>query len=71
MGNMNLEVIPDVKRTDLVIGLTYAVGTREDIVIGMLGEKLKEFKYHVHVIKISEMIVSKGGKTSDSSFQSE
>lgn len=69
MGNMNLEVIPDVKRTDLVIGLTYAVGTREDIVIGMLGEKLKEFKYHVHVIKISEMIVSKGGKTSDSSYQ--
>lgn len=60
MASQNNTPISNVERTDLVIGLTYAVGTRANIVTDTLAKHLLEFNYRVHVIKISHEILNLG-----------
>lgn len=57
MVSQSSSSINGIERTDLVIGLTYAVGTRAEIVTSTMERHLAEFNYHAHVIKISREIL--------------
>ena len=60
MVSQNNYSISGVERTDLVIGLTYAVGTRAKIVTDAIEKHLSEFNYRAHIIKISHEILRAG-----------
>ncbi len=60
MVSQNNYSISGVERTDLVIGLTYAVGTRAKIVTDAIEKHLSEFNYCAHIIKISHEILRAG-----------
>ena len=67
MANQNNPSVGGIERTDLVIGLTYAVGTRSKIVTDALRKHLAEFNYCAHIIKISHEILDSTPDTSEES----
>lgn len=57
MASQNNSPVSGIERTNLVIGLTYAIGARAEIVTRALEKHLAEFSYHAHVIKLSHKIL--------------
>ena len=57
MDSQNNSSVNGIERTNLVIGLTYAIGARAEIVTRAMEKHLAEFGYHAHVIKLSQEIL--------------
>lgn len=58
MASQNNSSVNSIERTNLVIGLTYAIGARAEIVTRAMEKHLAEFSYHAHVIKLSQKILN-------------